>query len=118
MGYRYIGSKTKITDQVLTEIQKVVPNGGTIVDLMCGTGAISIELRKKEYDVIAVDVMSQACHLTKTKVLLQKAPSFKGAKKFLIKKGQTLLTEQSGYESVIQTLNNLPPTKGYFFILV
>ncbi len=115
MGYRYIGSKTKISNEIISEISKIVPHGGTIADLMCGMGVISLELRKKGYKVIASDVMHQACHITKVKVLLQQAPLFKGAKKYFSKKGQLLLTGCSGYEAIIQTLNNLPPVKGYFW---
>jgi len=115
MGYRYIGAKTKISNEIISEISKIVPHGGTVADLMCGTGVISLELRKKGYKVIASDMMHQACHITKVKVMLQQAPPFKGAKKYFSKKGQQLLTETSGYEAIIQTLNNLPPIKGYFW---
>ena len=115
MGYRYIGSKTKIVDEILSEIQKIVPEGETVCDLMCGTGSISLELRKKGYKVLSTDVMSQACHITKVKVLLRQAPLFRNIKKEKTVTGQTLLTEQSGYETVIQILNNLAPKKGYFW---
>ena len=115
MGYRYIGSKTKIVDEILFEIQKIVPPGKTICDLMCGIGSISLELRKKGYKVISTDVMSQACHITKVKVLLRQAPLFRNIKKENIIKGQTLLATQSGYAAVIQILNNLSPKKGYFW---
>lgn len=115
MGSRYIGSKTRIVDEIISEIKKLVPNGGIVTDLMCGTGAVAVELRKNGYKVIAVDVMSQACHITKVKVLLQAPPPFSGLENYLVNKGQRLLTEQVGYEAVIQTLNNLPPVKGYFW---
>jgi len=115
MGYRYIGAKTKISNEIISEISKIVPSGGKIADIMCGTGVISLELRKKGYEVIASDVMNQACHITKVKVLLQQAPPFNGAKKYFSKKGQLLLTGYSGYEAIIQALNNLHPFKGYFW---
>ena len=83
MGQRYIGSKTKIKDVIVSEIQKFVPENGTVVDIMCGFGSISGELRKKNYKVIAVDVMNQACHVTKVKMLLTKPPLFKDVKKFM-----------------------------------
>jgi len=82
---------------------------------MCGTGAVSLELRKKDYKVIAVDVMSQACHITKVKTVIQKAPSFVGFKKFMIKNKRKLSSNVSGYENIIHTLNNLKPIKGYFW---
>jgi len=47
MGYRYIGAKTKISNEIISEISKIVPSGGKIADIMCGTGVISLELRKK-----------------------------------------------------------------------
>ena len=115
MGHRYIGAKTRIVEEIVSEIIKIVSQNGTVVDLMCGTGAVAIELRKQGCKVIATDVMSQACHITKVKLLLQEPPMFNGVKKYLIKKGQMLLTDKSGYESIIQTLNNLPPSKGYFW---
>ena len=115
MGHRYIGAKTRIVKEIIRRIQELSPAGGTIADVMCGSGAVSVALRKQGYRVIAVDVMSQACHITKTQLLLQRAPPFSGVKKSFVTKGQTLLTEPSGYETVIQTLNNLPPIKGYFW---
>jgi adenine-specific DNA-methyltransferase len=115
VGYRYIGAKTRILGEVLAEIQRQVPAGGTVADIMCGTGAVSLGLRKRGYRVVAVDVMKQACIITEVKVLLQNAPSFAGARKYLTASGQTLLTEQSGYASIVQTLNNLLPLDGYFW---
>ena len=113
MGQRYIGSKTKIKDVIVSEIQKIVPKNGTVVDIMCGFGSVSVELRKKNYKVIAVDVMNQACHVTKVKMLLTRPPLFKGVKKFMSKKWQ--VSKKSGYEAIINHLNNVSPTKGYFW---
>lgn len=115
MGVRYIGSKAKIVQEVLDEVSRLVSPGSTIVDLMCGTGAVSLELRKNQYQVISVDVMSQACHLTKVKTMIQKAPAFSGFKKFMKQKKKKILPDLSGYENVIYTLNNLKPVKGYFW---
>ncbi len=115
MGYRYIGAKTRIVNEILTEVRRRVPKGSTVADLMCGTGAVSIELRKYGYRVIAVDIMNQAYHVTRVKVLLQEAPTFSGAQRYFVKNGQTLLAEQSAYASMIRTCNNLAPEKGYFW---
>lgn len=115
MGTRYIGAKTKISNVIMGEIAKIASSGEIVVDLMCGTGAISLELRKKGYKVIAADVMSQASHITKVKLLLQEPPPFASTKKHISKKGQHVLVDNSGYEAIIQTLNNLQPIKGYFW---
>lgn len=115
MGRRYIGAKTRIADKILRYIQKLVPIGGTVADLMCGSGVISVKLRKSGYKIIAVDVMCQAYHITRTKVLLQSPPPFNGAKQYFNGKGQFFLAEPAGYEMTIQILNSLQPIKGYFW---
>ncbi len=115
MGDRYIGAKTRIVDAIVTDIARLVPPGSTVADLMCGTGAIALELRKRGYRIIANDVMSQAYHITRAKVLLQEPPPFDGVKKYVISRKQTLLTDRSGYAAIIQTLNELSPIEGYFW---
>ena len=115
MGQRYIGAKSKIAHEILKEITELVPPGSKIVDLMCGTGAISLELRKQNYNVTAVDVMSQACHITKVKTLLSQSPPFSGFKKYMIKNNKKISSNVSGYENIIHVLNNLKPIKGYFW---
>ena len=52
MGYRYIGSKVKIVDKVINKISELCMEGGTVCDLMSGTGVVSSELRKRNYKVI------------------------------------------------------------------
>src|SRR5271157_3141068 len=111
MGYRYIGAKKKISDRILEEVSRVTPPKGTVVDLMCGTGAISVELRKRGYRVIACDVMLQACLLTKAKLLLQIPPRFDRVKKYLSESKQQFLGDESGYLQMIYTLNNLEGIK-------
>lgn len=113
MGYRYIGSKTKIVDEIISEVRKIVPEGGTVCDLMCGTGAISLELRKNNYRVISVDVMTQACHITKVKVMLRRAPTFAIFKKHL--GDNQNISSQSGYRIITDVMNNLFPKNGYFW---
>src|SRR5208337_1006563 len=115
MGHRYIGAKTRIVNEIIGYIQRLVPKGGTVADLMCGIGSVSLELRKKGYKVIAVDIMCQAYHITRTKVLLQSPPPFDRTKRYFTDKGQILFAELSGYEMIIQTLNSLQPVKGYFW---
>ena len=75
MGSRYIGAKTRIVNEITRHIEQLVPSGGTVADLMCGSGSVSLKLRKHGYRVIAVDVMCQAYHITRTKVLLQTPPT-------------------------------------------
>jgi len=46
MGYRYIGAKTQVLDEVLAGVKRLARPSGHIVDLMCGTGAVSLALRQ------------------------------------------------------------------------
>lgn len=114
MGYRYIGSKTRIVEEILSKVKKIVSTGGTIIDLMSGTGAVSIELRKRGYKVIANDVMAQAYHITKVKVLLQNEPTFLRLNEDMFDGGVTTLVSPSRYNQLLNVLNNIEPVAGYF----
>lgn len=115
MGHRYIGAKTRILDAILEGIARATPKGGTVADIMSGTGSISLELRLRGYKVVANDIMRQAYHITRARLLSQSSPQFSGTTEYLSSSGQTLLTLHEGYAALIQTLNNLEPIEGYFW---
>lgn len=115
MGIRYIGAKTKITHEILRDVRRLVPAGGTVADLMCGSGAISLELRRAGYRVVANDVMRQAFHVTRAKLLLQEAPDFAGARTPPRRSGQQSLDEDDRYAQLLHTMNALKPIPGYFW---
>ena len=102
MSYRYIGNKTRLLPVLLGFFQNVLPSGGTIVDLMCGTASVSEAMRRAEYRVIASDLMTFAVHHARVRLLLSVAPSFKdlGA---------------GNYSEVLILLNQLEPMEGLFF---
>lgn len=104
--YRYIGNKTKLSQTIVDEIKKDIPEKSTIVDLMAGTGAMSVEFRKNGFKVIANDVMTYSKHHLTVQLLLNGPMSF------------SLLSEEIGgekYEDVLGYLNSLNPVKGYFY---
>lgn len=115
MGYRYIGSKTNIIREVISVINKTVRPGGRVADLMSGIGIVSTELRRLGYRVTANDLMSQAYHMTRAKLLLQSPPLFEGLKGRIRKSNQLTLDSESRYSLLIQTMNYLEPIKGYFW---
>ncbi len=116
MGFRYIGSKTRILFELMTEIHKYAKKEGHICDLMCGTGAVSAELRKGGYKVTAVDIMSQSYHHTQVQLFLDSAPGFESIELGLPSTAQqNTIKKPLGYDKVINTLNNLEPVKGYFW---
>ena len=118
MGYRYIGAKTKIIDKVLNRICSLTSKGSHVVDLMCGTAAVSAALRKNGFRVTAVDIMTFSYHHARVVLLLKEHPKFTNAKNFINKyfqQSQQKLFPLNSYEKMLLALNNVPPKKGYFW---
>ena len=115
MGHRYIGSKTKILDEVVSEIQNIAPARGHVVDLMAGTGAVSVALRVAGFKVTAADLMTYSYHHARVALLLSEAPKFRKATEFIEKFSRKESKVESRYSRVIEALNSIPPRKGYFW---
>lgn len=108
MGYRYIGSKDKLSQTLIEQIQKRCPNASSVIDLMAGTGLFSLALRKHGYRVLASDVMTYSYHHLNVNLRLNTAPSFNGLRK--------VIGEDVSYSKVINYLNDLKPENGFFFM--
>ena len=118
MGHRYIGSKSKIVDVVISKIKTLVPEGSTVTDLMCGTAIVSMELRKEGFNVIANDLMTYSYHHAVTGLKLYKRPEFSGASKFIEKHYQPDNVETptpDAYEKIIYSISQAEPVQGYFW---
>ncbi|MEO6346519.1 MAG: DNA adenine methylase [Aquaticitalea sp.] len=117
MGFRYIGSKDKLSDIIISEIKSTKKGANHIIDLMAGTGLFSLALREKGFKVSAVDVMTYSFHHLNVHLFLGEAPEFKGINAISnIEKFKTQnLFESSNYETVLNYLNSLKPINGYFF---
>jgi adenine-specific DNA-methyltransferase len=117
MGFRYIGSKDKLSDIIISEIESAKKGANHIIDLMAGTGLFSLALREKGFKVSAVDVMTYSYHHLNVHLFLNEAPPFTGAeviKNFKKYKTQNLFGG-SNYETILNYLNKLEPVKGYFY---
>jgi len=117
MGYRYIGAKTKVLDKVLRKATELVRPGAHIVDLMCGTAAVSAAFRKRDFHVTAVDVMTFCYHHARVALLFTETPEFRHAEAFIKEySGQNRgLFTLTPYEKVLDGLNNVPAEEGYFW---
>jgi len=118
MGYRYIGAKTKILDQVIRRVSALVPKGGRVCDLMSGTGAVCLALRKNDYRVTAVDIMTYSYHHARVALLFTQPPSFRNAKDFIDEHSHLkdkAFFPLTPYEGMVDALNNVPPETGYFW---
>jgi adenine-specific DNA-methyltransferase len=117
MGFRYIGSKDKFSEMLISEIEKINHGAKHIIDLMAGTGLFSLALREKGFRVSAADVMTYSYHHLNVHLYLAEAPSFTSISK--IKNIQAFKTVNlfggSNYETILNYLNQLPPIEGYFF---
>lgn len=118
MGHRYIGSKSKIVDIVISKIKSLVPEGSVVTDLMCGTATVSIGLRKEGFSVIANDLMTYSYHHAVTGLKLYKYPDFIGATKFINEYYNSVDVDslnQNAYGRMLNALSNVQPIKGYFW---
>ena len=62
MGYRYIGSKEKLSEVIISKIKCIKKDAKHVIDLMAGTGLFSLALRENNFKVTAVDVMTYSYH--------------------------------------------------------
>lgn len=117
MGYRYIGSKNKILPQIMEKIGSIISPEMHVIDIMAGTGAVALELRKNGYKVTACDLMTFSYHHCIVALMFTEEPKFHKLKELTSKNNQknSTLFPLSTYESIINFLNNLDPINGYFF---
>ena len=117
MGFRYIGSKDKLTDVIISEIKLINKKAKHIIDLMAGTGLFSLALRENGFQVTAVDVMTYSYHHLNVHLFLGEAPSFKGINGIskIAKCKPNGLFASNNYETILNYLNELKPLKGYFY---
>jgi adenine-specific DNA-methyltransferase len=117
MGYRYIGSKDKLSDIIISEIRSAKKDAKHVVDLMAGTGLFSLALRENGFRVSAVDVMTYSYHHLNVHLFLNEPPAFKEVLSITKSDNKSLKGQfsKSNYELVLNHLNGLKPVKGYFY---
>lgn len=109
--FRYIGNKTKLLPELISAISSAIPANSTVVDLMAGTGSVSVALRKNGFRVIASDMTTYSKHHLVTQLLFDKPPNFLELEKHL----PVTDIYKSKYENILDFLNNLPLKKSYFY---
>lgn len=100
MSYRYIGNKTRVLPQLMTYFRELCPDGGTVVDPMCGTASVSAALRSAGYTVIASDLMTFAVQHAVVRLKMARPPGFRAL--------------GMPYAEVLDVLNALEPLPGYY----
>lgn len=118
MGIRFIGHKKRLLSDLLDVIDNTVHDDvNQVADLFAGTGAVSAGLKRRGYTVIANDILTHCCVLTRAQLLNSQGPTF-----------DTLVDEypeiadvkirfvvQTNYARVLSYLNNLSGQKGFFY---
>ena len=117
MGFRYIGSKEKLSDIIISEIRRINDKATHVIDLMAGTGQFSLALRENNYQVTAVDVMTYSFHHLNVHLKVPKNPLFERVEqiKGIDEQQSFSLFGESNYELILSHLNNLKPLQGYFW---
>lgn len=99
MGYRYIGSKSRIVEKIIKIIGKP-QKSGCFIDAFSGTGCISAQAANIGWKIKANDILNSAVIMTTAGLLCYEDITFK---------------EFGGYKEVISFLNNLKGTNGFFW---
>lgn len=99
MGYRYIGSKARIVDEIMKFVDEY-PGNGRFIDAFCGMGHVAIAAADKKWPVVINDQMKYAGFISKARLLSKSEIKFK---------------KLGGYDSVLELLNSLPEKEGYFW---
>lgn len=110
--HRYIGNKTKIVNEILYDVKHLIGETGTVVDLMCGTASVAKAFKHSGYNVIAADLMTYSSFHAMVELLIDEPPSFLGLSEVFVSMEDN---NYHRYLQVLEHLNNLKPTEGYFF---
>lgn len=98
MSFRYIGSKTRVVDNILDCIGP--PNGGVFVDAFSGTGAVAVAASRSSWNVRVND------HLISSAIM-----SFSR----LVSELDATFCKVDGYFSTVRLLNSLEPHSGFIW---
>ncbi|NUM25354.1 MAG: DNA adenine methylase [Candidatus Buchananbacteria bacterium] len=115
---KYIGNKNRLLNFIDSVIQKEkVPKKGTFIDIFTGTTNVAQFYKKKGYKIISNDFMTYSYAFQKTYIENNSYPDFnKLLKELGIKPVKKLLATKDGsLEAVIDYLNGLDGSEGYFF---
>lgn len=115
MSIEFLGHKTALLDFIVTTIQREIRiTGCDIVDLFCGTGAVSLAFKKSGYQVTANDHLVWCSTFAEAVLLNNGEPSFGNVLPLIgTPDKRSLIT--TPYDQVLGYLNSLPPFKGFIY---
>lgn len=98
MTFRYIGSKTRVVDQIGTHIGR--PTGGFFIDAFCGTGAVAEKAAELGWPVRLNDQLVSATTMAGARLISVREAAFE---------------RFGGYSAAIALLNKTNPVKGFIW---
>lgn len=116
MSIEFLGHKKNLLPFILTHIQGASGQNlqKKFVDLFCGTAAVSNAFKRAGYKVIANDQLYWCSVSAEATLLNDNDPPFEGIRQFITSRDHGLL-KPSAYESVLKSLNELGPVKGFIY---
>lgn len=100
MGYRYIGSKARIAEEILSYLGGPSREDGRFIDAFAGTGVVAETAAKYNWPIHLNDMMKNAIVMSEAR---------------LISKQEIFFSEFGGYTGVIETLNALKGEEGFLW---
>lgn len=102
MGYRYIGSKARIADEIIEYVKETatIESGGFFVDAFSGTGVVAEKAAQIGWPVHVNDMMTNAVIMSEARLLSSADVPFDCF---------------GGYEEVIKALNSLSGEEGFIW---
>lgn len=102
MGYRYIGSKARIADEIIEYVKETatIEPGGFFVDAFSGTGVVAEKAAQIGWPVYVNDIMMNAVIMSEARLLSSTDVPF---------------DYLGGYEEAIKALNSLSGEEGFIW---
>ena len=91
MGYRYLGSKARLIDEISEYIDKYSGNG-RFIDAFCGMGHVAIAAANKGWPIVINDQMLYAGYISRARLFTDAQVKFEAL---------------GGYDCVIAALNSV-----------
>lgn len=100
MGYRYIGSKSRIARDIINYLGKPTEKDGYFVDAFSGTGVVASSAADNGWSIVINDMMYNAVTMSEAQLLSEQDVPF---------------SRLGGYKNAILELNNAPLVRGFFW---
>lgn len=114
MSIEFLGHKESLLPFIMGTIERQTGEPCDVLDLFCGTGAVSAELKRRGYQVTANDNLTWCSTFAEAILFNDTEPSFEGvAARCDI--GNARAPTSKPYDDVLAYLNDLSPVEGFFW---